>query len=123
MNHLVKEESDSVKTENNNTTSNINNKENTNPNDSPLNQWFRQQGASKTIPPIHNQNKSEKFKRAEHLTSSRLPQIETNATTASFLKKRQFFNYESSYSSIPNINDSPSSDRAQTPKLSSFYLR
>ena len=90
-------------------------------NDSPLNSWFRQQGGSKTLMPLMNQNRSTtdtRLKRTE-ANFSKLPQIENSCNQ----KKRAFINYESSFSSIPNINDQFSPARIQTPKLSSYYLK
>jgi hypothetical protein len=86
-------------------------KESSTTNDSssnPLNTWFRQQGASKTLIPKVKQNDN----------YSKLPHIFTPEQ-----KKRQLVNYETSFSSIPNINDAYASIRVQTPHLSSFYLK
>lgn len=74
----------------------------------PLNTWFRQQGASKTLIPKAKQNDN----------YSKLPHIFTPVQ-----KKRQLVNYETSFTSIPNINDAYASIRVQTPHLSSFYLK
>lgn len=94
------------------------------PNDSPLNTWFRQQGASKTtVMPQLLQVKTEKIKRSEN-TFSKLPTIVTNNSDSSS-KKRHFLTTisDNSFSSIPNINDPYAPIRIQTPKLSSFYLK
>ncbi len=94
-------------------------------NDSPLNTWFRQQGASKTtVMPQLLQVKSEKVKRSDN-SFHKLPNIVTNNNSDSNLKKRHFLTTisDNSFSSIPNLNDPYAAIRIQTPKLSSFYLK
>ena len=97
------------------------------PADSPLNTWFRQQGASNTtVMPQLLQVKSEKMKRSEN-SFHKLPNIVTNNNSNNDLnlKKRHFLTTisDNSFSSIPNLNDPYAAIRIQTPKLSSFYLK
>ena len=66
-----------------------------------------------------NMTNSKTHKSQKTIAKQKLPQIENSCNQ----KKRAFINYESSFSSIPNINDQFSPVRIQTPKLSSYYLK